>query len=90
MSDYSEIIESIIENMKNVIGPVAITQANEIEGLKVNEEIIIKGYPQKIIKNLVEKYKSLMGPVALTLVRKAAKPILEKNPRLKVPEELKF
>ena len=88
MSDYTKMIRSIINQMENVIGPVATTQAKRVEGLVINKKISIKGKPQNAIKDLIERYKSLMGPVALTIAKKGAKPILEKNPKLKVPKEL--
>lgn len=88
MGIYEKLTKSIIDEIKKIIGPVAITQANQVEGLAVNHKIVLKGNPQSIIQHLIEKYKSIMGPVALTLAKRGAAPLLKKS-KLKVPEELR-
>ncbi|MBU2561170.1 MAG: hypothetical protein KKD17_02650 [Nanoarchaeota archaeon] len=89
MSDYTLLIRGIIEQMETIIGPVAMAQARQVEGLEIGKKIAIKGDPQKAIHDLLDRYKSLMGPVAITIAKKGAKQVLEKNPGLKVPAELR-
>lgn len=89
ISIYNQLIQSIINQIKTIVGPVAVTQANQVKGLTTNHKVVIKGNPQNIIKNLISKYKLIMGPVALTLAKKGAVSILKKNPELKVPSELR-
>jgi len=87
---YEKLTKAIIDETGSVIGPVAIVQANTVKGLKAStKEVHIKGNPLKIISSLVSAYKAIIGDVAVTLAKKAAKPILEKNPKLKVSNELK-
>ena len=89
MSEYTRLARAIIESMESIIGPVARTQANNVEGLRVNNKVTIDGDPQTTIKKLIEKYCSLMGPVAITIAKKGARQIMEKNPKLKVLKELR-
>ena len=86
---YERLIKSIIDETEMIVGPVAITQANKVKGLEITRIIKIKGDPQKIIKSLLENYKSIIGEVAVTIAKRGTKPILEKNLKLKVPEELR-
>ncbi len=88
--DYEKLAKAIIGEVNNIVGPVAIMQANTVKGLKATtEEVQIKGDPIKIISNLIEAYKTIMGDVAITLAKRGAKTFLEKNPKLKVPAKLK-
>ena len=87
---YEKLAKAIIEEIKDVIGPVAIVQANTVKGLKAStRKIQITRDPTKVISELVDAYKTIIGDVAITIAKKGAKSILEKNPKLKVPKELR-
>lgn len=88
---YKKIINSIVKGTNAIIGPVAIVQANNIKGLKVNatRNVDIKGNPTKKIEQLVDGYEVLIGPVAVTIAKRAVRPFLEKNKNLKIPKKLK-
>jgi len=88
MSGYEELVKAIVDEMKKIIGPVAVTQANLVDGLEFKDKVVIKGKPELVVAGLVNRYKSLVGPVAWTIAKKGVKKALEKNPRLKVPKEL--
>ncbi len=90
MEIYEILAKAIIDEVNRIVGPVAIMQANTVKGLNATtKKIQIKGDPIKIISNLIEAYKTIMGDVAITLAKRGAKAILEKNPGLKVPKELR-
>ncbi len=90
MEVYEILAKAIIDEVNRIVGPVAIMQANTVKGLKATtKKVQIKGDPIKIISNLIEAYKTIMGDVAITLAKRGAKAILEKNPGLKVPKELR-
>ena len=87
---YEKLAKAIIEEINSVIGPVAIVQANTVKGLKAStRKVQITGVPVKVISDLVDAYKTIIGDVAITIAKKGAKSIIEKNPKLKVPKELK-
>jgi len=88
--DYEQLAMAIIRETDRMMGPVAIVLANTVRGLKASiKKAQIKGDSLKVISQLIEAYRAMAGDVALTLAKKAAAPILKKNPGLKVPEELK-
>ena len=87
---YEKLVKAIIDQTKSIIGPVAIMQANTVKGLEATTtKARITGDPLKVISNLINAYKTIIGGVAITLAKKAAKSIIEKNPKLKVPKELR-
>ena len=87
---YEKLTKAIIDETNTIVGPVAIMQANTVKGLKVSTvEVHITANPPKVISDLINAYKTIIGSVAVTLAKKAAEPILEKNPKLKIPNELK-
>jgi len=74
--DCIAIVEAIVKEMKKLIGPVAITHANNIKELKINDDgtvAILGKCNRKIILELVKNYEELIGPVALTISREAVK-----------------
>lgn len=89
MQVYSDLIRDIIEEVSSVMGPAAKSIANSIDGIKVNGGILLKGNPEKLLKQLLVKYKSVLGPVAVTISKKGARKVLEMNPKLDVPAELR-
>ena len=87
---YEKLANAIINEVNRIVGPVAIMQANTVNGLKATTKgVKIERNPVKTISDLINAYKTIMGDVAITLVKKGAAPVLEKNPKLKVPAKLK-
>ena len=85
-----KLISNTIQIMKKTTGPVAITLANKVNGLKVSSEgeiIELKGEPIKIFRNIIEVYSKITGPVAKTLAKKASEFILSEYPSINVPKE---
>jgi hypothetical protein len=87
---YEKMIITIVNQTAQIIGPVAIMQANNIKGLEVTAagDISIRGNPAKKIGDLIKAYEILIGPVATTIAKRGIQKILEKNPKLKIPKEL--
>ena len=88
---YEKVIITIVNQTNQIIGPVAIVQANNVKGLKVTAagDISIKGDPVEKIRKLIKAYEILIGPVAITIAKRGITPILEKNPKLKIPKEFR-
>jgi len=87
---YKKVIIAIVNQTNQIIGPVAIVQANTVKGLKVTAtgEIGIKGNPIEKIRKLIRAYEIIIGPVAITIAKNGIQKIVEKNPKLKIPKEL--
>lgn len=86
---YVELIATIVQKMRGIIGSVAVVQANKVSGLKIDGGITLEGDPVRILDALLSSYKGIIGPVAIALAKQAVKSVLEKNPKLKVPKALK-
>ena len=86
---YEKLVKGIVDQMQIIIGSVAVTQANKVKGLKINDGVHIHGDSAKVISRLITNHQKIIGDVALTIAAKGAKPILEKNPKLKIPDKLK-
>jgi len=74
MDSYSKMAISIIEEQEKVIGPVAVSQAEQVEGLKVDwstKAATIKGEPKHVIDMLVEQYKVLFGKISVEVCKEA-------------------
>lgn len=81
---YCDIVKSIINKMKRLIGPVAITQAKMVNGLNITKnKITIKGDYNKIINEFLSRYERIIGPSFRTIAIRTTKPILKKYQKLK-------
>lgn len=67
------VIKAIITEIAKIIGPVAITQANQIEGLDMSKDgkLKVKGDPEELAEELIKRYEGLIGDVARTIANKA-------------------
>jgi len=72
---YAQIAVKIIEQQESIIGPVAIEQAKQVSGIKVDwpkKTIAISGDERTAIDGLVEKYKELFGQISVEVCKEAA------------------
>ena len=89
---YSQIVEKIISEQENIIGPIAVEQAGRVKGLKVNwskHEISFNGNETEIIENLIEQYRDFFGQVSVEVCRHAAKKFIAQLPVEMQPALLK-
>ena len=89
---FANIVEKIISEQENIIGPIAIEQAGRVKGLKINwskHEIVFTGNESEIIENLVENYRDFFGQVSVEVCRHAAKKLVSKLPIEQQPMLLK-
>lgn len=79
MDIFGQLVAKIIKEQENIIGPVALEQAKQVQGLKVDlqkGEIYFEGNQRDIVERLVEKYKGIFGQASVEVCREAAKKIL--------------
>lgn len=91
MSVLTKIAARIIQEQEGIIGPIAIEQAQKVQGLKLNwakKEVSIVGDENKILDELVDKYKHLFGQASVEVCREAAKELLSELPKDKKPKFL--
>ena len=69
MDKLDVIIESIVRHQENVVGPLAIEQANEVDGVLVTDDgkvrVTLKktSSPKKVLESLVKRYEMLFASV---------------------------
>ncbi len=87
MSIYGQLAEQIIREQENIIGPVAIEQAEHVPGVKVNmpkHEVQLEGDEKEVLEKLIGQYRDFFGHVAVEVCRDAVRSM---KPSLK-PEEI--
>ena len=93
MADYEELISSLVKKFMVVVKKETIIDAaNAIEGLQVSPtgDVMSLTRPGGVVfAELYNKYKLMGGGVAKIFAKQAVKPILEINPGLNVPDELR-
>ncbi len=83
MDIYEEIVKNIIKEQENIIGPLALEQAEKVTGLKIDwksEKIDFQGSKEEIIKNLFKQYERLFGQASVEVCKDAARDVARKFP----------
>jgi hypothetical protein len=92
MDVYAQIAEKIIEGQEAIIGPVALEQAQHIDGLNLDwdhHKVSIKGNGAKIIDELVGAYRALFGQISVEVSKEAAGSLIKRLSPAELPEALK-
>lgn len=81
--DIEAIVKSIVEHQQQIVGPLAVEQANKVTGLKVldgqNITVSVSGSDdKKILAQLVEKYEVLFGRASIEVCKDAIREIRPK------------
>lgn len=91
MDIFSKLAENIIKEQENIIGPVALEQAQKVPGMKIdwpNHKVLIEGNQTEIIEKLIEKYQHLFGQASVEICREAVESILSQVPKDRIPKLL--
>lgn len=75
---YNKILREILKRQREIIGPLAITQAKTVKGINISgdEVDIIEGVDQKkVLSNLVIAYSNIFGNVSIEVCKDAVKNI---------------
>jgi hypothetical protein len=89
---YAQIAKSIIKHQEDIIGPVAIEQAEHVPHLHIEWDkqlVTIDGDPVSVIDNLVSAYKQLFGQISVEVSREAAASLLSGLQPDRLPSSLK-
>jgi len=92
MEIFAKLVERIIKEQENIIGPVALEQAQKVVGLKINwekGEISFSGNKKDIVEKLVEKYRDLFGQASVEFCREAVKNLIAEIPKEERPPLLR-
>lgn len=92
MDIYAQIAVKIIQGQEAIIGPVAIEQAQQVDGLSIDwphHTVTIKGNETSALEKLIQKYKDLFGHISVEVSKQAAGSLMSKLPADALPESLK-
>ena len=92
MDLYDKIAEKIIASQETIIGPVAIEQAEQVAGIKLDwskHEVTLTGDESKIIDQLIDVYRELFGQISVEVSKEAVANLVTQLPPGDLPEALK-
>lgn len=79
MKNFEDVVQSIIKDQENVMGPLALEQANTVQGLQVDSKGNVKvsltkptDAPDVLIK-LVKKYEQFFGQASIEVCKDSIK-----------------
>jgi hypothetical protein len=91
MDIYSELAQKIIKEQETILGPVAIEQAQKVEGLTVDknvQNIIFNGDKKLILEKLVQQYQNLFGLTSVEVCREAVRGVISQAAKDQIPQVL--
>lgn len=86
------IVKTIIVTQKEIIGPLAIDQANRVSGLEVATDlsrIEVKGNYKEVLTNLVSEYEKLFGQASVEACKDSIRELLPTFSAKDLPEFLR-
>jgi hypothetical protein len=91
MDIHNRAATEIIKAQKLVIGPIAVEQAREINGLKLSslKDIKITGNPNKVLTDLVNKYANFFGKASIEVCKDAIREMTPPISKDELPDVLK-
>jgi len=91
MDIFGQIVEKIIKEQEDIIGPIALEQAKKVDGLKVDWEkhvISVTGDKKAVLEKLVAQYEHLFGKASVEVCKDAVKRIIGEAPKDQIPQVL--
>lgn len=79
MKDISVLIQSIVSSQEDIVGPLAVEQANTVSGIHVDTSGKVKislkesDDSKRLLQNLVKKYEQLFGQASVEICRDAVR-----------------
>jgi hypothetical protein len=93
MADFRDIVVRIIREQELVIGPLAWSEAEKVQGLRIvnrtSAQVEIEGSTSDVIDRLVAKYERLFGRASHEVCREAAAPLLAGMAAAEIPPSLR-
>jgi hypothetical protein len=90
MDVYELAAEKIIHKQEDIIGPLALEQAKQVEGLALDgDHVSFTGNKVDILEQLVEQYRQLFGQTSVEVCKEAASAVLSQLHGEAVPQLLR-
>lgn len=91
MDILATLAKKIIEEQETIIGPIALEQAQKVQGIKVNmetHEVSLMGDKKNILDSLVRQYETLFGQASIEVCREAVSKFTSQVPKDQLPSVL--
>lgn len=90
MDISAQIVEKIIKAQENIIGPIALEQAQKVAGITIDtgNHVTVEGDKKSALENLVKQYEKLFGPASIEVCRDAVRNIVSQAPKDQIPQLL--
>jgi len=85
------LVRAIVTQQQMIIGPLAVVQANKVNGLKISEDIrnvTVSGKFTDVLTDLVKQYEQLFGQASVEVCKDAMRELHIKIPLEDLPEIL--
>ncbi|OGE30653.1 hypothetical protein A2631_03805 [Candidatus Daviesbacteria bacterium RIFCSPHIGHO2_01_FULL_44_29] len=91
MDIFALAAQRIIKEQQAIIGPIALMQAQKVQGLQVStvDDIKIVGAGKDVLTNLVNQYAKLFGQTSIEVCREAFQSVSDQFKPADIPEILK-
>jgi hypothetical protein len=92
MDILAQIAQKIIQEQEKIIGPIALEQAKQVEGLSVDwstHEVKLVGDEKLVLENLVKKYQLLFGRASVEVCKEVVGSVGNKVSLSNLPDILK-
>lgn len=90
MDIYAQAVQFIIKEQQNIIGPLALLQAQKVAGLSASsDEVKIQGDGKQVLEHLVEQYEKIFGKTSVEVCKQAIQPLASQFSPAQLPEILK-
>lgn len=92
MDPFEQAAIKIIEEQQGIIGPLALEQAKQVKGLKIDWEsktVSFSGDKKAALDDLVEQYKEFFGQTSVEVCKDAVRSIMTGLPQAQVPDLLR-
>lgn len=89
---FSSVVKRIIEQQYSIIGPMAVNEANKVNGIKASSDLSsvrVTGESKKILTDLVHQYEKLFGQASVEACKDSIKELLPKLSPGDIPDFLK-
>ncbi len=91
MDIFAQIADRIINEQQNIIGPVALEQAQKVPGLTIDiktHTVTLEGNKKEIIEKLFMTFHDLFGPASDYVSKSAVREMITQVPKDQIPQVL--
>jgi len=91
MNPLANAVSKIVKEQQSIIGPLAISQANKVPGIKMTspDDVQVTGNGKMVLEGLVNQYAKIFGQASIQVCKEAFQSVSSKIPPTDIPDILK-